>query len=121
MPGGYYTLTAVTSAGAVSATLQAPGGGVSLSPDRTTLTWDYDGNRDFYWVDCRTFPYHLYLSGEWTSDISSPATIPSSEYPIAGEYWVTMFPQNILYSVPGAVGSSFTIWQGVTTTFSYPP
>jgi hypothetical protein len=122
LPGETYILTAMTSVGTVTASLVAPGGGVSLSTDRSTLTWDYEGNRDFYWLFCSAPPGSLHETGHWTGDIASPASIPSSAYPFAGVYTLKMYPQNTLFTVPGANNySQFTIRQRVIIDFTYPP
>jgi len=114
-PGDTYTMTTVTSIGAATAVLQAPGGGVSLTADGKTATWAYDGNRDFYSSSRITPSFNTFFSGNLTADVDSPLTLDPAAYPTAGTYSVQIHPQSSLDSITGGtLGTPFTIQQVVT-------
>ena len=120
IPGQSYTLTAITSGGTATATLIAPGGNMTVSPDGSTATWDVEGNEDWIKVTQAGGPYlGTYRSYDFTTDMDSPAAIPSSAYPTLGNYGVLVVPQNTTFNVTGAMpGSRYTVneYAGSTVT-----
>lgn len=107
VPGGTYTLTTITSIGTATATLVAPGGGVSVSPDGSTASWNVEGNEDYINVWGGGLAGFSYQSGKTTSDVDTPFPIPSSAYPVPGTYRVEVVPQNATYNVTGAAPGSY--------------
>jgi len=111
--GGTYTMTTTTSIGVASATLTAPGDSVTLSADGFTASWGpVEGNEDYIEIRYQsTRPsYYTFQSYLITTDLQSPYQIPTSAYPLAGNYSVQIVPQNTTYDIAGAAsGSRFTI------------
>ncbi len=86
--GATYVILTATSAGTASATLLAPGGGVTVSLDGSTASWNVEGNNDV--VD--VYPPG---GGSFTygPDLVSPYSIPASAYSAPGTYQVDVIAQ----------------------------
>jgi len=118
--GGVYTLTVATSLGTVSASVTAPGGGVSFAPDGSQVSWAVEGDEDYVTVT-RASPYATtYQSFNTFEDASSPWPIPGSAYPTTGcNYYLGLYAQTTLYNIPGTqAGSRWGITQVTTDTIS---
>lgn len=105
-PGGTYTMTTITSIGTATASLTAPGGGVSISPDGLTTSWNVEGNEDYLNIK-QTGGGYTYQSINYTMDLDSPFSVPASAYPAPGSYYVWLAAENTNYNVTGAAPGSY--------------
>jgi hypothetical protein len=110
--GQPYTMVTSTSIGIASATVTAPGGSVSVTPDGSELTWASEGNIDNLYVDYTATGSYSYST---VGNINSPYMIPSSAYPGPGTYLLYVFNENNV-SVNNAPGSSFQIVEASVLT-----
>lgn len=114
VPGGTYTLTAVTSIGTAVSTLTAPGT-MSIAANGSLATWSPEGNQDYLWIyGPGGISYESYAT---TEDIDSPFSVPASAYPASGTYYVYGVAQQTTTNVTGAdAGSYFTFSSFIMAT-----
>lgn len=80
-------------------------GDVTSSSDGSSVSWKYEGNNDFIYIqeiqsDGLLSTETAYMSTEEKRDLSSPATIPANAYPKTGaEYLLTTIVRNSAYNV----------------------
>ncbi len=116
--GQTYSVSLTTSLGTVTASAMAPGGNIAVTPDGSTLSWDYNGTNDSLYVMNGTYGY-TYDSSGYYANATSPFTIPSWAYPGPGTYYANATLIDRTYAVTGAApSSSFSVstYTGVTVT-----
>jgi hypothetical protein len=119
-PGGVYTIHVATSIGTVSCTLSAPAGTIYIAPDGSTASWTEEGTNDAVVVQSEavtTVNHITYNSAVYTSDLSSPFTIPAEAYPIPGTYIVSVLNANMTFNFTGTVArSAFSVGKSQAIT-----
>lgn len=79
--GQTYVLSSVTSAGTAAATMVAPGGGIAVNSNGTTVTWNHEGNSDRVQIQNANNPgVDIFNSSSLSSDVSSPYSVPTTVY-----------------------------------------
>ncbi len=117
-PGSYYVISAATTIGTASVTLQAPGRPSYTGSD--TFTWSPEGNSDYATSSENKVGGIYYQTENTTGDIDSPFTFPATCYSDPGNtYTYSMTARNASFDITGAASQSyFMIYsEAVTNVF----
>ena len=116
-PGASYTVSVTVDGVAYTDTLTAPGG-ITLAADGGSASWTAPA--DYATVDVD----HRYGSKTWgvpsarPGHLDSPQAVPSSAYPSAGDYTLTVWLQNHRWPAGAQVGQGyFASLAGTRTSF----